>query len=178
MQIPYLDLVTPPASEPLTLAEVKLALRVDGSSEDVYIVSLIKAARQAAEEYLRRSLVTQSWQLQFDSYAPKSVFLPKGPVQSVTFVKSIAQDWSETTVSSNAYRLNAGKDQLIFNAAPIGMIIQIKYVTGFGDSTDVPYQLKQGMLAHIAAMYENRDGNCEMPPLAKDLYASYKVVKI
>jgi len=178
MQIPYLDLVTPPASEPLTLAEAKLALRVDGSVEDGYIVSLIKAARSSAEEYLRRSLVTQSWQLQFDNYVPACVSLPKGPVQSVTFVKAIALDFGETTVSSSNYRLNAGKDQLIFNAAPIGMIIQIKYVTGFGDSTDVPYQIKQGMLAHIAAMYEGRDGNVGVPQVTKDLYAPYKVVKI
>ncbi len=178
MQIPYLDLVTPPASEPLTLAEAKLALRVDGSNEDGYIVSLIKAARNTAEEYLRRSLVTQSWQLQFDNYVPQCVTLPKGPVQSVTFVKTIAQDWSETTVSSTNYRLNAGKENIIFSEAPIGMIVQIKYVTGYGDSTDVPYQIKQGMLAHIAAMYDNRDGNVDLTQATKDLYAAYKVVKL
>jgi len=178
MQIPYLDKVIAPASEPLTLAETKLSLRVDGSEEDGYIVSLIKAARGAAEEYLRRSLVTQSWQLQFDNYVCEQVALPKGPVQSVTSVKIIAQDWSETTVSSSSYYLNAGKEQLIFRAAPIGLIIQIQYVAGYGDSTEIPYAIKQGMLAHIASLYENRDGDVNLPQVAVDLYAPFKVVKL
>ena len=178
MQIPYLDLVTPPATEPLTLAEAKLALRVDGSVEDGYITSLIKAARGVAEEYLWRSLITQTWQLQFDQYVPNVVLLPKGPVKSITSVKMIAQDWSETVVATGNYRLNAGKEQLIFSAAPIGIIIQIKYVAGYGDSTCIPYQIKQGMLMHIASMYENRSGDVELPRLTVDFYAPYKLVKI
>lgn len=178
MQIPYLDLITPPVTEPLTLAEAKLALRVDGSEEDGYIVSLIKAARQTAEEYLRRSLVTQTWQLQYDQYLPECIELPKGPVKSISQVKIISQDWSETIVSSNNYYLNAGRDKLVFKALPMGLIIQIQYVAGYGDGTDVPYQIKQGMLSHIVSMYESREGLDGLPKTTADFYSAYKIVKI
>ncbi len=58
--------VVAPAFEPLTLAETKLYLRVDHSDDDASIARMIQAAREAAEFYLRRSLVTQDWLLERD----------------------------------------------------------------------------------------------------------------
>ena len=175
-QIPYLDLVTPPASEPVTVSEMKLALRIDGSTEDTYIFSLIKSARNAAEEYLRRSLITQVWQLQFDNFVPSIVALPKGSVQEVNSVKIISQDFSESTISTNAYRLNAGSEQLIFDAAPIGNIVQIRYTTGYGSADDVPAQIKQGIINHVIFMYENR-GDSKLPQNSAALYSPYKLIR-
>jgi uncharacterized phiE125 gp8 family phage protein len=54
-----LERIVPPALEPLTLAETKLYLRVDHPDDDQAILRLIQTAREAAEEYLRRSLLTQ-----------------------------------------------------------------------------------------------------------------------
>lgn len=176
-QIPYLDIVTAPASEPLTLAEVKLALRVDGSDDDSHITNLIKAARVMAEEYLKRSLITQTWQLQYDQFAPSVVALPRGPVQSVSSVKIIARDFTETTVASSTYYLNAGKEHLVFDAAPLGQIIKLEYVVGYGDSTDIPEPIRQGMISHIISMYENRMGENALPEQAIEAYESYRIKK-
>ena len=162
-QIPYLDLVEQPEQEPLTVAEVKQALSIDSSGEDAPISSLIKAARIMAEEYLKRSLITQSWQLQYDLYAPSVIVLPRGPVQSITYVKIIARDWSEQVLDSSTYYLNAGKEHLIFDAAPMGQIIQIQYITGYGDAEDVSESIKQGMLNHIINMYNNPTENKSLP---------------
>lgn len=40
---------TPPSAEPLTLAEVKAHLRLDGSDEDALLASLISTAREHLE---------------------------------------------------------------------------------------------------------------------------------
>lgn len=177
-QIPYLDMVEQPAEEPLTLSEVKQALAIDSSEEDASLANLIKAARIMAEEYLKRSLITQSWQLQFDLYAPSIVVLPRGPVQSVTSVKIIARDWSEQVLDSSAYYLNAGKEHLIFDAVPMGQIVQIQYVAGYGSVADVPQTVKQGMLNHIINMYNNPDKEKSLPGSSTELYDQFRVIKL
>ena len=56
-----LKLVTAPAAEPVTLAEIKEHLRVDSDLEDALISALITAARQWAETYQGRAYITQTW---------------------------------------------------------------------------------------------------------------------
>jgi uncharacterized phiE125 gp8 family phage protein len=177
-QIPYLDLINPPAQEPVSLAEVKLALRVDGNADDGHIQNLIKAARVMAEEYLRRALVTQTWQLQYDLYAPSVVNLPRGPIQSISFVKVINSEWVETTISESAYYLNAGKEALVFDAAPMGQIVQIQYVTGYGLPANVPEPIRQGIITHVLGMYQNRMDNRGVPDASLSLYNQYRSVKL
>ena len=81
--IPYLSTVEEPGAEPLALEETKTYLRVDGDVEDDLIEHLIKTSRQIAEEFLGKSLITQTLQLQFDYYTPPVVNLLRGPVQEV-----------------------------------------------------------------------------------------------
>ena len=45
------SVVTPAASEPITLTEAKNFLRVDGTDDDTLITALISAAREMCESY-------------------------------------------------------------------------------------------------------------------------------
>ena len=58
-----LQLITPPAIEPVTLAEAKAHLKVDTTDDDTLITSLIAAARARAEWHTRRAFITQGWML-------------------------------------------------------------------------------------------------------------------
>jgi hypothetical protein len=49
-------------------AEAKTFMRVSNSSEDTLIGTLIKAARQACEEYTGRALITQTWEYNLDRF--------------------------------------------------------------------------------------------------------------
>lgn len=62
-----LKLITASTFEPVTRTEVKSFLRVDFSDDDSLIDDLIAAARDMAEGWLRRSILTQTWQYTLDN---------------------------------------------------------------------------------------------------------------
>jgi len=63
-----LQLVTPPALEPIGLADAKTHLRVDVEDDDALICALISAARDYVERFCRRALLTQTWLLALDHF--------------------------------------------------------------------------------------------------------------
>jgi uncharacterized phiE125 gp8 family phage protein len=79
---PYRSLVrhTPPAAEPITLAEAKVQCRVDIDDEDGYINSLITVAREYLEETLDLSILTQTWEARYDTFPLWEVILPRPPM--------------------------------------------------------------------------------------------------
>ena len=176
--VPHLERSTAPAAEPLTVTEAKNYLKVSGSDDDTLITGLIQTAREAAEKFLKSSLITQSWKLSYDEYAPSVIKLPMAPVQSITSVTAYARDESSTVVSSGNYYLSAGNQKLMFEATTVSHRVEIIYVTGYGASAaDVPNPIKQAMLAHIAAIYDGRAGANVIPAQSQSLYAPYRVVR-
>ncbi len=51
---------TPPATEPVSLSEAKLHLKVDTSADDTLISALIAAALQHLERHCNSAFVTQT----------------------------------------------------------------------------------------------------------------------
>ena len=114
-----LMLVTPPAEEPVSLAEAKLHLRVDIADDDVLITALISAARQAAETVTGRQIITARWKMILDSFPGPSlmgipagqsfslpahvILLPKCPVQSIVSIQYLDMAGSQQTLASNTY---------------------------------------------------------------------------
>jgi uncharacterized phiE125 gp8 family phage protein len=79
MRYRSLTVETPPAIEPVTLTEAKQHLRVDIADDDTYIEALIVAARQYAEEYLDRALISQQLAVRMDTF-PYEFELPRPPM--------------------------------------------------------------------------------------------------
>ncbi len=63
-----LAIVTPPAGEPVTLAEAKSHLRVTIADDDARISRHVSAARQMVETRLGRVLITQGWDVFLDAF--------------------------------------------------------------------------------------------------------------
>jgi hypothetical protein len=75
--------ITPPASEPVTLAEVKAQLDVDLGLRDAELNDTITAAREYVELTCRRALVTQTWELVLDRFANEDpLSIPARPLFS------------------------------------------------------------------------------------------------
>ncbi len=160
-------LLTPPVFEPVTLDELKAHARIEESSDDELLTSLLKAARQWAEAFTRRAFIAQTWALYVSGrlYGRKLV-LPKGPLISVSKVQFFdeednATDWDETNYYVNTACV-PGEIVLRFDAAwPEGARgangVIVEYLAGYGETAaDVPEGLKLAIKQLALHWYENR----------------------
>lgn len=163
--------LTPPATEPLTLAEAKLHLRVDGTDEDDYITALIVAARESAQHELGRALITQTLRLTLDAFpADGGIELLMPPVQSITQVQYVDAAGATQTLLGSAYSLDAVSQPSWLLPAygttwpatrEQANAVWVDYVAGYGAAGAVPQPVKQWMLLAIGDMYANRERSGE-----------------
>ena len=172
--------ITAPASEPLTLAEAKLYLRIDRHHEDTLLSDLIVAVRMIAESWMRCSLISQSWKLAYDGAIAESIWLPMGPVNSIISVVIVNQDTTTQTIDPSTYWLNAAQNAMVMLGPLIGFRIEITYNTGYGDAATIPRPIKQGLLTHLAAMYDSRGetGEMALPEQTVALYMPFREVRL
>lgn len=180
------EIVAPPAVEPVSLEEAKLHLRVEVSLDDALISQLIKDAREWAEQYTRRAMITQTrrlWTRRFpdgcrDEYgevisrrarcAEPRMNLPGGVVKSVTSVKYVDTAGHLQTLDPVGYILDAKSPDRIAAIVPAygyswpttldePNAVQVEYVAGYGDAAEVPSSIRQAILLHAGWHYENRE---------------------
>lgn len=164
-----------PASEPVTLAEMKIHLHMDAdvTTEDALITGLIKASREYVESVTGRALGTQEWYAYLDSFPVDENYikLPFGSLQSVTSFKYRDQTGVETTLQANTHYLvdlssDPGRVVLPYAGSWPSFTpytvnpITIEYVCGYDadeDTGPVPESLKAAIKLYVADMYENRE---------------------
>src|SRR4029453_15008853 len=142
-----LVLTSGPAIEPVTLAEAKAHLRVDGSAEDTLIGSLIITSRLYIEAALGLALITQSWSIFLDAWPPGSqLALPLRPVHSIAPVKLYAADEPVAPVPAVPPPLVRRGTPPRPEPGPPGNGIEIAFVAGYGDAAaDVPAPIRQAV---------------------------------
>ena len=86
MSIYTLEVITTPASEPVTLQELKDFLRLNDSSEDTLLTGFIKAARELFENLTGRAIVSTAYRQHFPTLSGP-LYLMRAQVTAVTAVK-------------------------------------------------------------------------------------------
>lgn len=167
----YLDptpvVIVPPASEPVSLAEARLHLRMDADNtvDDGLIQALITSAREMAEHETGRSLMAQTLELAFDEFPEFAIKLARPPVMSMVSITYIDTLGVSTVLSPLLYSLDAINTPGYVMPAqgtswPWAMdtanAVRVRYIAGYGDATAVPKSIKQWMLLNIGTMYEHR----------------------
>lgn len=166
---PKLELTSPPAEVPVSLAEAKAYLRLDASDEDDLLTSLVQAATDRLERrdgILGRPLVTQTWSLVYP-VAPIGdlLELPMPEVQSVSSITYYDTDNASQTFSSSDYRLVSVADysaiELVQGSSWPSVYTRedamtVSVVAGYGAASAVPEPIKVAIKMLAAHWFENR----------------------
>lgn len=156
-----------PAIEPITVDEAKLQARITHTTEDALFFSWIRTARQAAEDYLSRGLLTQTWKLTLDRFVEVIALPMAAPLQSAT-VAYYDSTGVLTTLAPTVYLVNTTSRPGCIERAPSQSwpavqsdrwgAVEITYVVGWTTADLVPETIKQGIRAYVAYLECDREG--------------------
>lgn len=164
-----LSLVTVPATEPISLTEVKAQSRIDISDDDTYLGRLITAARQYAEGITRRAFVAQTWDYTLAAFPDGAIELPLQPVTSVTSVSYVNSAGATVTftygTSPDTPKYDVLTDGPRTRIIPKynldwpetrdhGNAVTVRFVAGY---STMPEDLKQALLLLVGHWYEHRE---------------------
>jgi uncharacterized phiE125 gp8 family phage protein len=196
-----ISLVTAPTVEPVSLPDMKDYLRVQVSEDDNLIAGMIKAARRRVEKYIKKTLITTTFDYNISRSVSVSeveggyILLPNPPIQSITSFKYYDSDNTENTYSSDNYWLDVAGDRLVYDVDAIPPVATrninsyvIRYISGYGDAaSDVPEDIIQAVKLYVELEYSKKGGMDEnsrfiygapndIQQEAKDILDNYRII--
>ena len=197
-----LSILSPPATEPVSLSEAKAWLRVGRDDEDALISDLIAAARERAELLTGRALIARSLRETLDAWPPprlsahgRAVRLRPAPLISVEAVRLYAADGTAELWDRSEYRVETGADPgrlIARDRAPLPRPgrraggIEIDFTAGYGAAPEaVPAALKEAVLRLVAHAYARVEpaesagrGDADPPAAVQELLRPYRQVRL
>ena len=153
-----MKVITAPALEPVTLAEVRanLGFQTADTGQDAIITRRIISAREWVEGVTHRALITQTREIRMDEFGSE-IKLPSA--LTITSVKYIDNDGVLQTVASGDYVLDTYSDMPILRTAyaaewpsPRNELnaVRVQYTAGFGPAAvDVPSLIREAIMALV-----------------------------
>lgn len=186
-----LRIATEPASEPVTVEEVRERLRLDTVDQDSMLDSLVIAARQAVEARIHRSLITRTLRLTLDAWpttqyslvatdgyaghiraARTTILLPMPPAIAVSGIVYVDenganQDWAAANyrvdVFSEPARITCASGCSYPGILSITNAITITYTAGYGsDASSVPSAIRESIIMLACDLYEHPEASAEI----------------
>jgi len=159
------------SGEVISIAEAKLYLRIDNDYEKDNLIIIIASVRMAAENYLRASIVKKEFLLIAQKYLKQEFLLPAAPISQINKICLIDGAGREKILPKEYYNLEC--DRIYFSTNIISPRIYIYYNSGY---ETVPEDIKQGMLIHMASIFESRLGDISMPSASRGLYQPHRKI--
>ena len=164
-----LSLTGGPATEPVTLAELKAQMKVNYAAEDTRLTEMvIPTARQLAEAHTGRAFITQTWVLTLRGFGVEPILIPRPPLVSITSVRYVdahgaTQTW---TKGATGYQLDqpTGAFARFATLQPaygvswpttrdIPGAVTITFEAGYGAAAAVPQGIKDAILLWAEGLY-------------------------
>lgn len=160
------QLTTYGITEPVTLAEAKAYSRIDGSSEDALITSLITMARTHCESFISKCIVLKTVEINSFTF-PYQFQLPYGPLTNelnVTKCVTLDQNGVETPLN---YQVNAGLfPKLFILGGAQSYKFKLVYIAGM---TTVPEDIKLAIKMMVNTLYERREDFSDLQAIESPL---------
>lgn len=166
-------LVTGPTTEPITVEDAKQQARITDDASDLLIASYIVSAREAAEDYMGRGILTQTWKLVLDRWAnviplPMASPLQNG-AQTAPTITYYDSDGTQQTLSTSVYAVDTVSRPGTISLAPdqdwpdlqcsrLNGNVEITYIVGWTSADLVPERIKQGIRQYVTYLDADRDG--------------------
>lgn len=160
-------LITAATALPVTLADVKLACRFDGTALDSDITAMLTDAVQLCEHEVGQILMPQTWELTLDAF-PDVIELTRVPVSAITSIKYTDTAGALQTLSAGAYALDNSNGFGNAYVAPVfgttwptprseAHSVKVRYVAGYADADAVPSHFKRQIKIFVAMMIDTPD---------------------
>lgn len=163
------SIISPPASLPVTLVEIKQHLRIDHAHEDELLLNLAGSAVEYVETYIRQALIHRVMRQYCDDFpATNRISLEGWPVANIISVTGFNALGEMVGIDPLHYRLVRDElsAELVFrpdtDRASFINGFEIDFTTGFGETgVDVPSNIIQAIKRIIAHWYEVRGSGQE-----------------
>lgn len=163
-----LVVTTPGAVEPVTLAELKGHMRIDGDEDNAQITIYNAAARGTVERYLNRQLITATFQYTLEQFPRGEFILPRPPLISVDTIQYVDTAGDTQTWASGNYQVDTnqepGRVKPVTTASYPSTqsdtynAVTVAYDAGYGAATtDVPQSVRDAIMMFAAQLYEFRE---------------------
>ena len=156
------------------LDEVKNYLRVSHDYDDKLIGNLIDAAIESAELFTGLSLHIRQIICRINN-AANIIYLNHLPILLIEGIVWMKKD-EKQDITKEFDNIQYGSNIVSVPDRYLKKDLEIKYTAGYADI--IPRSISQGILMHIAAMYENAGGGVILSSQIKDLYIPYRAMKI
>ena len=182
-------LLTPPAAEPLSLADAKAFLRVEHDADNELIASLIASARAEVELATRRLLMTQTWRIVLHRWPPSGrIVSPASPLRTLEAARVFDAEGEAEALDTGAFLLDTSSvpGVIAFPRASLpspGRVlagIELDVTAGYGEAADIPAPLLQAIRLLVARAYEQRDRVAPdaLPDTVAKLIAPFRILSI
>jgi uncharacterized phiE125 gp8 family phage protein len=165
-----LTLVSGPAAEPVTAAEMRTHLRLDTTDEDTYLGLLITAARERLVEITARPFVYETYEERLTEFptGTNRIRLSRAPVVSVTSVTYQDSTAATNTFSADDYHVETApepgsvtlKYQKTWPTTTLetGHPVTVTYRAGYASAAaSVPERRRLMLKALVAHWYAHRE---------------------
>jgi len=190
-----LILITPPAAVPISLAELKAQVRVDGPHEDALLAGYIRAATDAVENMTGLRLIDQLWEWSLDAFASafphrcSAIPLPLAPLLALEQITYLDAQGVAQTLPNDVYLIrglgSVQPAQLILAPGktwpstwhgPGVVLIRARY--GWLDHNSVPEALRQAVAMLGAYWFNQREAASIGPDSGPVSHVPYSVREI